>query len=228
MQLFRSALIALLVGVATPVIVCADDLAPPSTIQFSPTANADYETTISKRADDIVALLEFKTDEQKAAVHKTIVTQYRTLNAWHDANDARREELRKVVGRSFDPTPEKLELDKINASLNAIHNWYLTELGTQLTAEQILAVKDKMTYFKVKVTYHAYLNQQPNLTEEHKAFLYEELVLAREAAMDAGTSKEKDTIFDKFKGRMNNWLVKNGYELGGKKPTTKPSTQSAK
>lgn len=223
MQLVRSALIALLVGVATPVIACADDLAPPSTIQFSPTANADYEATIGKRADDIVALIEFKSDAQKAAVHKTIVTQYRTLNAWHEANDARRDELRKVVGRSVDPTPEKLELDRINASLNVIHNWYLTELGTQLTAEQILIVKDKMTYGKVKVTYLAYLNQQPDLTEEQKAFLYEELVLAREAAMDAGSSKEKDVIFDKFKGRINNWLVKNGYELGGKKPAMKPA-----
>lgn len=224
MRMIRSALLTCILG-TVPLALAQE---APSSIQFTPTANADYETTISKRADDIVALLEFTTDAQKAAVHKTIVTQYRTLNAWHEANDARRAELRKLVGKSLEPTPEKLELDRLNASLNAIHNWYLTELGTQLTPEQILIIKDKMTYGKVKVTYLAYLAQQPTLTEEHKAYLYEELVLAREAAMDAGSSKEKDEIFDKFKGRMNNWLAKNGYQLGGKKPTTRPSTQPAK
>jgi hypothetical protein len=40
-----------------------------------------------------------------------------------------------------------------------------------------------------------------------------ELIAAREIAMDAGTAEEKHQVFGKFKGRINNYLTAQGYDL---------------
>ena len=37
--------------------------------------------------------------------------------------------------------------------------------------------------------------------------------LRRELALDAESSKKKHEVFGKYKGRINNYLVKRGYDL---------------
>ena len=46
-----------------------------------------------------------------------------------------------------------------------------------------------------------------------KKYIYNALVEAREHAMDGGSSKEKHAWFGKYKGRINNYLSKQGYDL---------------
>jgi hypothetical protein len=70
-----------------------------------------------------------------------------------------------------------------------------------------------MTYGVVKITYERYLNLLPDLTDEQKRYIYRNLVEAREFAMDAGSSKEKHAWFNKYKGRINNYLSAEGYNL---------------
>ena len=53
----------------------------------------------------------------------------------------------------------------------------------------------------------------PSLKPEEKAQILAWLKEAREFAMDAGTSKDKHAWFGKYKGRINNWLAKRGYNL---------------
>ena len=36
---------------------------------------------------------------------------------------------------------------------------------------------------------------------------------ARDIAMDKGSAKEKHAVFDKYRGRINNYLAKQGYDL---------------
>ena len=83
-----------------------------------------------------------------------------------------------------------------------------------------------MVYGKVQVTYNGYLAQNPTLREEDKKVILDLLLQAREEGMDGGSTEEKNKIFDIWKGRINNYLSKNGY--GKKKPTTNPSTPPAK
>lgn len=87
------------------------------------------------------------------------------------------------------------------------------QLGIYLTPEQVIAIKDNITYNKVKVTYEAYLDEIPSLKEEEKAQIYAWMVEARELALDAGDSKGKHEAFNKYKGRVNNYLSKRGYDL---------------
>ena len=69
-----------------------------------------------------------------------------------------------------------------------------------------------MVYGKVQVTYNAYCEIIPSLTDAQKAKILEWLNAAREEAMDCGRSKEKDAVFKKFKGRIANYLAKEGVD----------------
>ena len=70
-----------------------------------------------------------------------------------------------------------------------------------------------MTFGVVKVTYDATLDMIPTLTEEEKAQILAWLIEARELAVDAESSKKKHEVFGKYKGRINNYLSKRGYDL---------------
>ena len=86
-------------------------------------------------------------------------------------------------------------------------------LSLYLDAKQIDAVKDGMTYGVVMVTYKATVDMIPTLKEEEKAQIMAWLVEAREFAMDAENSNKKHAAFGKYKGRINNYLSKRGYDL---------------
>jgi hypothetical protein len=51
------------------------------------------------------------------------------------------------------------------------------------------------------------------MTDVQKAKVLEFLVQAREEAMDDGSSSEKDATFGRYKGKINNYLSKEGYDL---------------
>ena len=74
-------------------------------------------------------------------------------------------------------------------------------------------VKDKMTYYKVEVTYNAYREIVPNLTSEDKAMILAALREAREEAMDGGSADEKSAIFQKYKDQINARLSTKGFDV---------------
>jgi hypothetical protein len=54
----------------------------------------------------------------------------------------------------------------------------------------------------------------PTLSDEQKSKIRTWLTEARELAMDGGSSEEKHAVFGKYKGRINNYLSKEGgYDL---------------
>lgn len=171
-------------------------------------AEASYTRVINRRADDIINLLSLSDTNQIARVHADIVAQYRALNAWHNANDP------KLKGEKSDTHAAA----QIRSSLKKLHDEYLAKLAAaNLTPEQIEKVKDKMTYGKVQFTYNGYVTQYPNLTAEQKEKVLELLKEAREEAMDGGSSKEKTAIFQRYKGKINNYLSKQGIHPEKKK-----------
>jgi len=163
-------------------------------------AEAAYTKTIEKRAADILTTLGLKEGSNRQKVHDILITHYRALKDWHDANDAA---LKRATGE---------QVQQIRASLKKLHDGFIAELSPVLSAEDIDKVKDKMTYNKVKVTFDSYCHNFPNLTEAQKEKVLGFLKQAREEAMDAGSSDEKSKIFRQYKGRINNYLAKEGYD----------------
>ena len=70
-----------------------------------------------------------------------------------------------------------------------------------------------MTFDVVRVTYTAYCDMIPTLTNEEKAQIMLWLIEARELAVDAESSNKKHETFKKYKGRINNYLSKRGYDI---------------
>src|SRR5438270_5810633 len=54
-----------------------------------PQAEEKYTRVIEGRTTDILKILGLNDTNKITAVHDLIIAQYRALNAWHDANDAK-------------------------------------------------------------------------------------------------------------------------------------------
>ena len=70
-----------------------------------------------------------------------------------------------------------------------------------------------MTYRVMPITYTAYQDMIPTLKPEQKEKIYDWLKEAREIAMDEGSSEDKHKVFGKYKGRINNYLSAEGYDM---------------
>jgi|ERR1035437_7124026 hypothetical protein len=163
---------------------------------------ANYTAAIEGRTADILKVLALTDADKAAKVHDTIMAQYRALKVWHDENDA------KLKASAKDTNA----IAQIRASLKTVHDAFIARLSESLAPSQVGQVKDKMTYNKVKVTYDAYCEIIPTLTDAQKAHILETLKAAREEAMDGGSADEKSAIFKKFKGRIANYLSKEGVD----------------
>lgn len=166
-------------------------------------AEANYSKALEIRTADILKILSLADTNKAAKVHDIIVAQYRALKGWHDENDAKLKATRDTNG-----------IAQIRTSLKPIHDGFLSKLSQYLTPEQVDQVKDKMTYGKVMVTYNAYVEIVPNLTDAEKARMLELLKQAREEAIDGGSADEKSAIFKKYKGKINIYLSANGHDVG--------------
>ena len=154
-----------------------------------------YVETIKGRAQKIVDGLNLGDANKEENVRNIIANRYFLLNDIHAKYD------------------KKTQEDALYAELYKHHFELASALALYLNEEQIDAVKDGMTYGRLKRDYNAQLEMIPTLKEEEKAQILVWLREAREYAMDAADSKGKHFWFDKYRGRTNNWLSARGYDL---------------
>ncbi len=154
--------------------------------------DAQYVQTIVGRAQKIADGLQLDDAAVRSEVVKVIANRYFLLN-----------DLEKRHGKG----------EALDASLYKHHFELEATLANYLDGRQVEAVKDGMTYGVVPKTYGAYLEMIPSLKENEKLQIMNWLKEAREFAIDAGDAKAKHGWFNKYKGRINNWLSKRGYDL---------------
>lgn len=153
-----------------------------------------YVESIVKRSQKIVDGLQL-TDQKKArTVRNIIANRYFLLNNIHAKYD-------------------KSQQDALQAELYKHHFELASALALYLTDEQVDAVKDGMTFGRLKRDYQATQDMIPTLSDFEKQQILIWLKEAREYAMDAADSKGKHYWFDKYRGRTNNWLSARGYDL---------------
>ena len=153
-----------------------------------------YVESIVNRSQKIVDGLQL--DDKKTArnVRNIIANRYFLLNDIHSKFDNKQQAER-------------------DAELYKHHFELASALSLYLTDEQIDAVKDGMTFGRLKRDYQATQDMIPTLTDFEKQQILIWLKEAREYAMDAADSKGKHFWFDKYRGRTNNWLSARGYDL---------------
>ncbi len=153
-----------------------------------------YVETIKGRAQKIVDGLQLTDSKQACAVRNIIANRYFLLNDIHAKYD-------------------KSQQDALQAELYRHHFELASALALYLNDEQIDAVKDGMTFGRLKRDYQATQDMIPSLSDFEKRQVLIWLKEAREYAMDAADSKGKHFWFDKYRGRTNNWLSSRGYDL---------------
>lgn len=173
-----------------------------------------YVESIVNRSQKIVDKLGLTDAKVAEDVRNTIANRYFELNDIYEARDAKVREVKEsgLTGDAKNNALKAAENEK-DAALYRSHFAFPANLSLFLNEEQIEAVKDGMTYGVVKVTYDSHIDMIPSLKEEEKAQIYAWLVEAREFAMDAENSNKKHAAFGKYKGRINNYLAKRGYDL---------------
>lgn len=173
-----------------------------------------YVESIVNRSQKIVDKLGLTDAKVAEDVCNVIANRYFELNDIYEIRDAKVKAV-KESGLTGDAKNEALKAaeNEKDAALYRSHFAFPASLSLFLNEEQIEAVKDGMTYGVVKVTYEATLDMIPSLKEEEKVQIYAWLVEAREFAMDAENSNKKHAAFGKYKGRINNYMAKRGYNL---------------
>ncbi|ALJ01637.1 hypothetical protein DC20_21445 (plasmid) [Rufibacter tibetensis] len=174
---------------------------------------AAYFNVVNQRAGKIVASMKLADSAKAKRVQSIIAQQYQDLNSIHERRDAQLKAVKSGAEEGKAILSKKSIEEKSDQDLSKLHTKYVAKLSAELTPAQVDQVKDGMTYGVVPITYKGYLAMLPDLAEAQKAQIMTWLVEAREHAMDAGSSEKKHQWFGKYKGKINNYLSAEGYDL---------------
>jgi len=181
----------------------------------APVQKNNYIQVITKRAEKIVSVLGITDSAKFKRVQDIVINQYENLSAIHDGRNAKVKEIKSQP--RLDKTAVGSQIAAIDSNmdiqLNNLHAQYLSKLSNDLTPPQIEAVKNAMTYRILPLTYNAYLDELPDLTDLQKSKIKMWLTQAREHAIDAESSEKKHAWFGKYKGKINNYLSAQGYDM---------------
>ena len=173
-----------------------------------------YVETIVARSQKIVDKLKLKDASVNKNVLNIIANRYFGLNDIFAKRDTSVNRIKRsaLKGEAKNSALTAAQIEK-EAALYRSHFAFAGDLSLYLNESQIEAVKDGITFGVVKVTYDANVEMIPSLKVEEKAQILAWLKEGREFALDAESSEKKHEAFGKYKGRINNYLSKQGYDL---------------
>ncbi len=193
-----------------------------------PAADSALDPVLLQRGTRIIAALDLSNAAKAARVSELVARHYANLQPIHAERDAALAAARapgahpdaasrdaaleaaRAPGAHPDAASRDAALEAARerafAREAAVGYAFTGSLAAELTADQVNAVKDGLTYGVLPNTYRVYLEMLPDLTEAQRARIYAWLYEAREYAINAGSSGEKHGWFGKYKGRINNYL----------------------
>lgn len=179
------------------------------------TGQDNYTQVITQRSAKIVTAIGITDSVKFKNVRDVLVNQYRFINDVHNKRNADVKAIKDAAAADKAGAAAKIAVidSSLDQQLNKQHHVFLSALGKYLSAEQIDRVKDEMTYKVMPITYGAYLDELPQLTDPQKTQIKTWLIEAREHAIDAESSDKKHWWFGKYKGRINNYLSAQGYDM---------------
>lgn len=174
--------------------------------------DAKYVETIIQRSTKVTDALKITGTARGKEVINIVANRYFKLNDIYTERDSIKAVAKTLTGDEKKLKMEYAEMLK-DQKLYKSHFGFITDLSVYLSEKEVETVKDVLTYNVVDVTYKAQCDMIPSLKLEEKVQILAWLKEAREYAMDAESSKKKHEAFGKYKGRINNWLSKRGYNL---------------
>lgn len=185
---------------------------------FTTTAYAQqddaFKVKLTERAVKIINTLQLTDSNAYNNSVVILARQYYNLNQVHDVFKAAVAAIKEKKIAQEEEVKLLAEAAVIkHAELKKLHNAFLKTLAANLNEVQINKIKDGMTYNVFHITYAAYQKMILSLTDSQKLKIYDWLKEARELAMDEGSSDDKHKMFGKYKGKINNYLSAQGYNV---------------
>lgn len=182
-------------------------------ILFAQSEDTEYIKVLTERSDKIAKTLNIEDQTAYNRVVNAIVGQYKNVGLINDEAESAKK-LAKTIADQAEREQKMLAIEnERNAKLYQQSCIFVGDLSQDLNNDEIVTVKDGLTYGVVKVTYDSYLDMIPSLKDTEKKQIYGWLVEAREHAIGASSSKDKHGWFGKYKGRINNYLSAQGYDI---------------
>lgn len=173
-----------------------------------------FKKTLHDRSAKIVNTLEIKDSSKYNKIVDILTDQYFYLNKVHDKTKESIAAI-KALQLSDEEKNERIKKEEEAKApqLRKLHEGFIAKLQKDLTEAEIEKIKDGLTYRVMPITFTAYQDMILTLTQEQKDKIYSWLKEARELAMDEGSSDDKHKMFGKYKGRINNYLSGQGYDM---------------
>ncbi len=172
-----------------------------------------YVSSIVGRSKKIVDGLELTNEQVAEEVLNILANRYFALNDIYENRDKKIAQAKESLDGDAKQAAIESARFEADAALYRSHFAFPAALSLYLNNDQVDAIKNGMTFNVLNVTYTAYQDMIPSLTDEEKSQIYVWLVEARELAMDAESSNKKHETFKKYKGRINNYLSARNYDL---------------
>lgn len=179
------------------------------------TANTDYIKVVTERSNKIVTAAGITDSVKFKKVRDIVVAQYSDLNTIYDARKTKINEIKTEMPDDKAGANAKIALvdSDVVKQVKFLHSSYIKKLNKNLSTDEVDKIKDGMTYRIYPITYTAYQDEIPALTDAQKEKIKAWLLEARENAIDAESAEKKHAWFGKFKGRINNYLSAQGYDM---------------
>jgi len=167
------------------------------------------EITESNR---VMTALKLEDKSKTESVRNLIAHQYQQVAKIHAAKTARMNAAQQLQKEEAEKE-NQAAWEESKAKLDKQRDLFSAELSKFLDKDQVEVVKNEITTQGLKKEYEKFQALLPDLTEEQKKKVYDYLVEARDNAMNVLTSRERNQWFAKFRGRANNYLAAQGYNL---------------
>lgn len=156
--------------------------------------NPDFQPVAERRTDGILEDLTLQKAEQAPQIRRYVLNFIiRTKNI----NE----------GSTVPENQKRQELEKARTALYAGFD------AVDLSDEQRLVIKNGLSANHYRINYDAFIDLVPDLTAKQKQYIHEQLAEVCHEAILLNSGSEKGEMFMKTRGRINNYLSDQGYDL---------------
>lgn len=167
-----------------------------------------------QESNRIIETLSLSEAWQKEQLRNLIAHQYQKLEEIYAVKKQQTADMEaaNLDKKAKDAAGETIWQESM-AALKAQRDRFYEKLALLIDTAGIERVKNEMTAQGMTKEYQRFNELLPDLTEEHKAQVLVYLQEARDNAINVLTSRERNQWFAKYRGRANNYLSKEGYDL---------------
>ncbi|MCA5004698.1 DUF3826 domain-containing protein [Sphingobacterium bovistauri] len=182
-----------------------------SHLVFSQNQREEYLEVLKTRSQKILNTSELENHSSVNVLLKEMIDYYDKINSNAEGLKKELDNL-KASGNNQVDQIKSIE-GKYQQHAFDIYNAFVSTISLHIDKRQVESIVDGITYGILPRTYNAYLAMIPNLKDGQKKIILDMLKEARDLAIIGSDSKQRHAAFGKYKGRINNYLSKEGYDL---------------